>query len=379
MTFDLALFSSKLKKYRAQFENSLDEISVSTGISIQSLTALENGEKKPTGDEVLILADYYKCDYQFFISNEKLAPFEQTEILFRKHGDEFSKEDRWAVQEFLFLCECEDFLLSLIPRKDYKPFSFTTVGNYFKGHGEEAAKKLRQHLGYSWNQVNSNIYDDFRRLGFHIFRRELGNSNISGLYIKHPVAGKCVLVNYSEDVYRQRFTAAHESAHAILDEEEDFVLSLVSDKKNFVEVRANTFASRYLMPPEFLSNIPDSRSWNPDKAIEWASKLKVSTEALAYALKSANLISDETQVKSVKVPSYMKVDPELPEDLSTGSRQRKEELLKRGLSTFYVGLCFDAYYQNFISAGRLAEMLLVDNSELQNLANIYGQTLTYGD
>ena len=82
MTFDLALFSSKFKKYRAQFENSLDEISVSTGISIQSLTALENGEKKPTGDEVLILADYYKCDYQFFISNEKLAPFEQTEILF---------------------------------------------------------------------------------------------------------------------------------------------------------------------------------------------------------------------------------------------------------------------------------------------------------
>jgi hypothetical protein len=75
----------------------------------------------------------------------------------------------------------------------------------------------------------------------------------------------------------------------------------------------------------------------------------------------------------------MKVDPELPEDLSIGSRQRKEELLKRGLSTFYVGLCFDAYYQNFISAGRLAEMLLVDNSELQNLANIYGQPLTYGD
>jgi hypothetical protein len=150
------------------------------------------------------LADYYKCDYQFFISNEKLAPFEQTEILFRKHGDEFSKEDRWAVQEFLFLCESEDFLLSLIPRKDYKPFSFTTVGTYFKGHGEEAAKKLRQHLGYSSNEVNSNIYDDFRRLGFHIFRRELGNSNISGLYIKHPVAGKCVLVNYSEDVYMQK-------------------------------------------------------------------------------------------------------------------------------------------------------------------------------
>jgi Zn-dependent peptidase ImmA (M78 family)/transcriptional regulator with XRE-family HTH domain len=379
MTFDLALFSSKLKKYRAQFENSLDEISGSTGITVQSLNDLENGNRKPTGDEVLILADYYKCDYQFFISNEKLAPFEQTDTLFRRHGDQFSKKDRWSVQEFLFLCECEEFLLSLIPRKDYKPFSFIKEGNYFKGHGEQAAKKLREHLGYSVNQINSNIYDDFRRLGFHIFRRELGNSNISGLYIRHPVAGKCVLVNYSEDVYRQRFTAAHESAHAILDEEKDFVLSLESDKKERVEVRANTFASRYLMPPEFLSNIPDCRNWNPNKAIEWANKLKVSTQALAYALKNANLISDEDQVKSVTVPSYMKVDPELPEGLSVGSRQRKEELLKRGLSDSYVGLCFDAYYQKLISAGRLAEMLLVDNSELKNLANIYGQTLQYGD
>ncbi|MBE9057574.1 XRE family transcriptional regulator [Sphaerospermopsis sp. LEGE 08334] len=294
MTFDLALFSSKLKKYRAQFENSLDEISGSTGITVQSLNDLENGNRKPTGDEVLILADYYKCDYQFFISNEKLAPFEQTDTLFRRHGDQFSKKDRWSVQEFLFLCECEEFLLSLIPRKDYKPFSFIKEGNYFKGHGEQAAKKLREHLGYSVNQINSNIYDDFRRLGFHIFRRELGNSNISGLYIRHPVAGKCVLVNYSEDVYRQRFTAAHESAHAILDEEKDFVLSLESDKKERVEVRANTFASRYLMPPEFLSNIPDCRNWNPNKAIEWANKLKVSTQALAYALKNSIVFAKKT-------------------------------------------------------------------------------------
>jgi Zn-dependent peptidase ImmA (M78 family)/transcriptional regulator with XRE-family HTH domain len=313
MTFDLVLFSSKLKRYREQFETSVDEVSRATGIPTQALASLEHGERRPTGDEVLILADYYKCDYQFFISNEQLAPFEQTETLFRRYGDEFSKEDRWAVQEFLFLCECEEFLLSLIPRRDLKPFRFVKIGTYFKGHAESAAARLRGHLGYSSNQVGSDVYDDFRCLGFHIFRRELGNSNISGLYIKHPMAGKCILVNYSEDVYRQRFTAAHETAHAILDQEEDFVVSLISDKSNLVEVRANTFASRYLMPPEFLSQIPDSRRWTPEKAIDWASRLKVSTEALAYALKNANLISEfvEAQIKSVRVPLEMKIDPEL--------------------------------------------------------------------
>ncbi|MBW4647597.1 MAG: ImmA/IrrE family metallo-endopeptidase [Kastovskya adunca ATA6-11-RM4] len=381
MTFDLSLFSSKLKKYREQLKTSLDEVSAVTGISTQALAALESAERRPTGDEVLILADYYQCDYQFFISNEKVAPFEQTETLYRRHGDYFSKEDRRAVQEFLFLCECEEFLLNSLPRRDYKPFSFSKIGSYFKGHGEKAAARLRKHLGYSFIQVGSDIYEDFRTLGFHIFRRQLGNSNISGLYIKHPTAGKCILINYSEDVYRQRFTAAHESAHAILDEEEDFIVSFTGDKSNLVEVRANTFASHYLMPPDFLNNIPDSSNWTPDKAIDWANRLKVSTEALAIALRNANLISQsiETQIKSVRVPGDRKIDPELPANLSPGSRQRREQSLKRGLSTFYVSLCLDAYEQDVISAGRLAEMLLVSERELDAMAALYGRGLKYGN
>lgn len=262
-----------------------------------------------------------------------------------------------------------------------KAFTFRKTGNYFKAHAERAATELRSHLYYSPSQVGRDVYDDFRSLGFHIFRRKLGNSNISGLYIKHPIAGKCILVNYSEDVYRQRFTTAHEAAHAILDEEEDFVVSLKSDKSELVEVRANTFASRYLMPPEFISKIPNSKVWTTEKAIEWANKLRVSTDALANALSAADLISPSTvtEIKSVRVPSAMKSDPELPESLSPASKQRRENLLKRGLSAFYVGLCFDAYERNLISAGRMAEMLLVNERELSDVAKVYGRTLKYGD
>jgi Zn-dependent peptidase ImmA (M78 family)/transcriptional regulator with XRE-family HTH domain len=381
MTFDLSSFGSKLKAYREQFDSSVDEVSTRTGISIQALTAFEKGERRPTGDEVLILADYYKCDYKFFISNERLAPFEQTRIMFRRYSDEFTTQDRWAVQEFLFLCECEAFLLGLMPQKDCKPFIFEKSGAYYKGHAEQAAARLRNHLGYSYNQVGRDIYADFRSLGFHVFRRQLSNSNLSGLFINHHVAGKCILINYSEDVYRQRFTACHETAHAILDDEEGFVVSLLSKERDLVEVRANTFASCYLMPPEFIVNIPDAKVWNPPKAIDWANRLRVSTEALAYALKNAGLITTtiEEQLKSVRVPSNMKCDPELPETLTTGSRVRREQLLKRGLSVFYVGLCFDAYERRLISSGRLAEMLLVGERELSEMASLYGRTIHYVD
>ena len=43
MTFDLALFSSKLKKYRNQFNASPIQVATATGIPEDALVALENG------------------------------------------------------------------------------------------------------------------------------------------------------------------------------------------------------------------------------------------------------------------------------------------------------------------------------------------------
>src|ERR1700674_3157301 len=77
---DLALLGSKLRRYREQFQATPADLQDATGISESRLAAFEDGQAMPTGDEILILADYYKCDYKFFVSNEKLAPFEQTDM-----------------------------------------------------------------------------------------------------------------------------------------------------------------------------------------------------------------------------------------------------------------------------------------------------------
>lgn len=383
MALNLELVGSKIRRYREQLELSLEELAATTGIPMQRLEQCELGKQEPTGDEILVLADFFRCDYKFFISNERLAPFEQTDQLYRRYGKEFSKADRRNIQDFLFLCECEEFLLRELGRTQNRElFVFRKTGDFFKAHGEQAAANLRQQLGYSVREVGRNVYDDVRRIGVHVFRRKLGNSNISGLFIRHPTAGKCVLVNYSEDIYRQRFTAAHEFGHTILDDEEDVIVSFTKwEKRDLVEVRANTFASRYLMPPEFLRQIPESTTWNPEKVIQWANQLKVSTEALANALSDAGLINQRTagSLKSVRVPLEMKVDPEIPADLPERSKERKRQLLAMGLSDFYVELCFDTYNSAAISRGRLAECLLMDDAELQEIAALYGRSLSYGD
>jgi Zn-dependent peptidase ImmA (M78 family)/transcriptional regulator with XRE-family HTH domain len=381
LPLDQKLLGQKLQRCRNQFDRTVAEVSEATGISQERLQAYEAGTSTPSGDEILIFADYYMCDYEFFISNEKLAPFEETETMFRRYGDEFSRDDRWVVQEFLFLSECEHSLQKDLGKETHTRFKFTPGRSTPARLGELAAIQLRAHQGYPGNGVPLDIYKDFRSIGLHVFRRKLRNSNISGLFVNHPVAGGCILINYDEDVYRQRFTAAHEACHAILDSDDGFVVSLGSQRQRDVEIRANKFSSHYLAPSSFLHAIPEARNWNTTKAIEWANKLKVSTEVLAYALSRERLVNPSTMnvVKSVRVPKRDKIDPEIPSSLAPQSQKRKRELLERGLSNYYVGLCFQGYREEMISAARLAEMLLLEgDAELVSLADLYGERLRYG-
>ena len=246
-----------------------DEVVAGTGISLNRLQEFESSNLTPTGDDVLIFADFFQCDYRFFVSNEKLAAFEQTEYLYRQFGKEFSRNDRRSIQEFFFLCECEAFLLTELHRET-RPFHFKPTGTFYKRHAEDAARALREHFSYAPNAVPSDVYADFRHLGFHVFRRSLENSTISGLTVQHPSAGTCILVNYSEDIYRQRFTAAHEGAHGILDRGDDVIVSFDNATADLREIRANTFSARYLLPPEVVSRIPAS-IWNEAEILRWAS------------------------------------------------------------------------------------------------------------
>lgn len=383
MPIDLQLLGSKLYALRGQRELSIQEVSDGTGIPALRVEKFERGITEPTGDEILIFSDFYKCDYKVLISNESVKLFERMDKFYRTHGDDFSKEDRKAIQEFLFLCECEEFLMEYIPLRNKIDFSFVKLGNYHKGHGIDAAMELRGALGFHGTKLPGDVYYEFRRLGVHIFRRRLGNSNISGLYIKHPNTGKCILVNYDEDVYRQRFTIAHEVGHAILDDDKDFNISHKKySKKDLTEIRANAFASEFLVPGEVAKYIDGLHiRWDNEKVIEWANRLRINPEVLGNALSDKVDIKSHVKdfIKSQKIPREEKSDPELPQSLSENFRNNKLRLLELGLSSFYVDMCFEAYENNYITFGRLAEILLCTEFELHEIAKIFNKKLKHGD
>lgn len=376
MSFDLNVFAKELRNLREKLNTDWQSIAQDIHLSEERLIALENAEGVPTGDEVLILADYFMVDFRVLISGKKSPSDYQTEILFRSHGNHLTTADRRAIQEALFLCESEAYMRRQLNRAPRKPFTFEKKGGFFKKHGEAAAASLRRHLGFKPERIPSDIYSDFRGLGLHVFRRWFHNRDISGMCIRHPEIGHCILINYTEDPYRQRFTAAHEVAHAILDNYKDVVFTLENyEGTELSEVRANTFASRFLMPPEFLQKIPSNSSWTPEKAVQWANHMKVSTEALGYALFDADLIDKQTRrmIQNTRVPAVDKIDPELPNSLTEEQKNRRQGHLKRGLSTYYVNLCLEAFDNDLISVGKLAEVLLTAPAGVNHLLRDFGR------
>lgn len=222
-----------------------------------------------------------------------------------------------------------------------------------------------------------DVFGACRKLGVRVFRRRLGDSNISGLFIVHPTAGKCMLVNSSEDAYRQRFSAAHELAHALFDAGEMARVSLRSEKGEPLERRANGFASAFLMPSHLLRLLPSPEKWSDNDARRWANEFKVSCDAFGIALRKARILSHQasSHIRNLRVPLSEKVDPELPSTLSDAQRRQKAALLDLGLSDHYVGVCFEAHRNGMISTGRLAEALLLSHGELQEVATLYGRAL----
>jgi Zn-dependent peptidase ImmA (M78 family) len=382
MPIDLQSFTEKVRKYRLQFQVDEPTLASETGIPLDRLRSFNDGLSEPTGDEILIIADFFKCDYRFFISNEPTATFEQTENLFRQHGGDLSSHDRWAIQEFLYLCECEHYVLTQLGREPIFDFTFQLQGNFYKKQGRDAADSLRTRVGSECDEIGFDVFRVLRSLGYHVFRRRLDQSGISGMCIHHPVAGPCILINYNEDIYRQRFTAAHEAAHAILDSEKRYVVSYSNFPDNeLMEIRANSFASRFLVPESAIENIPQNANWNGPKLIEWANRMKVNPKVLEIRLKEKGLLStiDERSLSGARIPVEIKNDPELPNDLTARSKEKREALLKRGLSYQYIKNCYDAYSRHAITLSRLAEMLLCSDSQVQEIASEFGMEITYAE
>jgi len=377
MPFTNQVFGNKLKTLRQSFDNSFDDLFNATGIALNELQALESGNRSPSGDEVLILSDYFKCEFSWLLDDEAANPDENAVLLLRSAGGALRASDRHAIAEFLHLCKSEALLEELLEhRPQYDELKFELRSTYLIGQGKDCANQFRRSHGLPPNAIIPDIFGWLRKAGLRVFRRALPGSPISGLFVRHPSAGRCILINFAEDIYRQRFSAAHEVGHALMDEGIPYN---VSTREDFVsqkgpELRANSFATCFLMPPELLSKLGTPAQWQrPEKLIEAADRLFVSVPAVLSALRRDNIIDEATRrkIRDMKLRPPEKREPELRGEMTGRQLDRKEALLASGLHDAYVGSAFEAHRRGLISMAKMADMLLVSLQEVSELSDLF--------
>ena len=364
MAYDNIKIAQKLLRSRNNMGLNKVEVSNLAGIDVARIEALESGAVEPSGDEILILADVYKEDFRYFISNQNLSSAETVDELYRLNGS-ITNKDKQAIQSFIFHSANEQGILNSLGKKK-EEFRLPNIRNekIWKSDGIKVAQALRQFLGYKDMDAYHNLYYDFRRIGLHIFRVKLDDSNLSGLFIKHPIADKCVLVNFDENLYRQNFTLCHEVGHALMDGNKYNVS--YQAHRDFREYRANAFASEFLMPQAIIKQIHPS-TLSPENIVRYATKFRVNVQAFLIALENAGVITPDKRElferMRLKVPKNEQVDYEL-EDLTDHLRESYKIMFESGITPYYVRLCYEAYENGMITIDRMAEILDISLYEL---------------
>jgi Zn-dependent peptidase ImmA (M78 family) len=371
MAFDYVVLGRKLKDARESLLLSPQDSALRLQISLQEYLDIESGTRRITGDELVLLSTLYRRDFRYFVTGDYPSAESQVQEMFRRNAA-LSQSDRVAIQEFVRLCEYEDFLEREIFQQEsvvipnYSQFSFGH--RHFKRQGEAAAALERQRLDLGQQPIE-NIFDLIRKQGIHVFKRQLEDKNISGLYINHPVAGHCILINYLDDLYRQNFSAAHEYCHALFDSSEgQEVTYLKSSKdKSELEWRANSFAGNFLVPKQRLE-LDYSPANNYDAWVslirQIAERFRVSSQVVVIRLTEINWIDTGLreklfQDKRLVIKHDEKFDPETPLSLSVGIQDKSTQILRQGLSWHFINLGTEAYRRREITYNKLLDMLLL--------------------
>jgi len=328
MAFDYIVLGKKLQEARISLLIDAEESAARLQISVEEYLRLESGEKKVTGDQIVLLAALYQRDFRYFVTGNYPSAESQIQEMFRLNTS-LSKNDRIAIQEFVRLCEYESFLEEEVFQKKYDPIpdygKYRFGHNHFKRQGREAATLERNRLHLEQLPI-IDIFDLMREQGIHVFKRQLEDRNISGLYIYHPTARHCILINYLDDLYRQNFSAVHEYCHALFDSAQGQEITYFKNKDNEFEWRANSFAGNFLVPKEKIENayIPaiDYETWI-DKILQIAQDFRVSSQVVVFRLSEIGWIPESMKQQLMNerrfvIKSKGKIDPEIPADLSPG-------------------------------------------------------------
>lgn len=401
--------SRRLREARELSALSQTEVAEALRLTRTAVTQIEAGNRAVSTLELTRLADLYRRPVPWFLRNEEAA---EEELLVALHrlapGLDEAPEVRQAVDRCVLICREGVSLEALLGREErdgppiYREPVPRTPGEAV-AQGERVAGQERRRLGLGGAPL-ADLTGRISDQGIWTATGHLPHT-MSGLFLHHASIGMAILVNADHVHARQRFSLAHEYAHALFDRDRVAGVSSAENSNERIEQRANAFAAAFLMPEagvdEELRQLGKGQPARTDQIVFDAAtggaihgqlrpaarsqtigfqdvafiahRFGVSYQAAVYRLKSLRLI---TQPESAQLLSpeqeasgrdYLRAldffdDLEGPVAAERGSRELRSRVAH---------LALEAYRLGEISRGRLLDIgktIEIDGRKLLDLA-----------
>jgi Zn-dependent peptidase ImmA (M78 family)/DNA-binding XRE family transcriptional regulator len=403
MTLDKKRLGKRIQQERERRGWTQAKLEKEVGLPEKAVTRIESGDRVPSTLELAKLAQLFHMPIGDFLESE--IEEDPLVTLYRAApGLERSPAIREEVNRCVLLCREGISLEKLLEQPTRQRLVFSASQQPQTAleairQGELAAREERKRLGIGGNPIR-DIVELLTAQGIWCAATHLP-AEISGVFLYRPSVGRIILVNGSQGGARQRFSYAHEYAHALFDAETQVLVSDTSNASELLEKRANAFAAAFLLPQEGISEILYSLNKgmgsrtslsifdvSTEGVIEieerrLAENQKISTQDVAFiahrfgasyqtvvyrlhSLQYLNQIARETLLdEEEKGKHYLRLL-----DLEDLEQVGKKSALQQELRTYITRLVIEAYRQEKISRGRaieLSQLLQLPAQELLGL------------
>lgn len=394
----------RLREAREAAGLTQDRVSDKLSVSRSTLAQMELGGREVSSIELDQLAYLYGRDIRSFL-REDFQPEDALTALFRADpslSDEEGVADhlRWCMAVARELGNLESLLEIDTDRGMPARYELPTPTSRWQAinQGARIAAEERKRLELG-DAAIADVAELLEHQGVRAMTTPLPD-DVSGLTAHEQATGVVVAVNRQHHVLRRRFSYAHEYAHALVDRDRIGTVSRLSNNSELLEIRANAFAASFLMPDEGLRRVieglgkgrasrshqdigdegvalraeararPGSQEIQIYDVVHVAHAFGVSTTAALYRL--GNLrpsLMTAAQRDRLKELIDRRVDAEAREALGLRQPQDLYETHDQ-IRHRIVGLGLEAYRQEIISRGKLADLAAlveVDRDALDRL------------
>jgi len=330
---------------------------------VNSIEAIEAGEKHPTFKQLETLAQLYKVPRWVFISDE-LPPkydFAKSVPAFRQFIDQepigFSD---WKIRRLVAQVERFRSLVIEIQEDLEEPLtSFELPKLQSNISTNQYAKIIREWLGVDGNLPFPKWKEKLEQKGIFVFMTSKYSSwskidNLfRGLSINYSTL-PIIIINNSDAKKAQSFTLLHELGHLIKKEN---AIDSWSEQNREVEKWCDQLAGKILMPEkQFREEVLHSKIENIEDVKKLSEKFQASSYACLVRLQILNIISQEKYSKFEEdlKQEHEKIQESFKEQSGGPRRNRSKEAFEQ-YGQIYTKALFQAYHNGEIGLHKLCK------------------------